>query len=355
MSYNLVLEKSGQNSVGLIKDLYEVLSSSGFEVHAFRDVEILDPQQEKSKGKELFISRNGKHFSMSASPFDNFFSTTDDIPVDDSLRVHCGVFGVSINTSFISNDLYYNQPTNNPSQSVKNVCGGACIPKNDFFDYQIFSDKKGWQWFIKISFNDVATGDEMNFFVMFGDIFEGENIKEGQYSLGSNTQGVSGMTWNGYTSYYIDPAYETTTDNPYRSTHPLMNYGTEKYNLFYTDINDDLVSHYLINSIVSTEYSLPNRNFGFNEHIYASSHNEFLGITPLFPFEFFVPKFTITEVKSMGKLPMGVVNQWGVENGEIRIINNKKIQFFHVFKRDQNQTPKSHMNKGMAIYIERGL
>lgn len=355
MSYNLILDRAGQDSRGLMDDLKEVLGSNGFKIEEYRDVDSTGNLDDVSRGKELFISRGNKHFSLHSSKYRTFRSTGIIENVDDVNDVNCGAFGVFANTDYLSPNLFYNQPSN---KSITDSAGGACcIPKEDYFDYKIYADKKGWQWFIKVSFLDQATQLKLNFFVMFGDLTEGVDATQGQYTLGSNYCSPTGQTST--QTFYRKDFNNGTTQNPNGTTHPLMSDNAENYNIYYKNDTGSIEDYHSLQSATSTSFvaGFGNRNYAFNRGIMEHSFNGFLGITTLMPFEFFAPILSADNkiLKSMGQLKLGVVNHDGIEDEEIRIINNKKIQFFHVFIKREDHTILTSQNRNMGIYIERGL
>lgn len=352
MAYNLKIERQGANSRQFMDDLKEVLSSNGFKVDEYRDMPFI-ASQEKSRGRELFVRRGIFYFSFSCSPYSDIYKTDlEQVPSpapDD--RTYTGAFGVFANTGYDQNLNFYEQPSNDIGKSFGSGC---LIPYDDYFNFEIYSDKKGLNWFFHFNFEDV-NGDIIRTYVFWGlglGYTLADTNGEGSYTMGSLGLGRSGDTILQSSGYHVDPL---TSSNGFGAfpVHPLMN--QDYVNIYYKDEFGDYVTQSnTIDPELTTNYNR-NRGFSFVRQTLEAGYNEYLGISPLFRTEITVPKFTQNERKRMVVMPAGIIKQEAAEHGEIRIVDGKKIQFFDVMRKREGQIITTHENYSFSLWIERGL
>lgn len=357
--YKLVSENNNITTIQLMTELNNFYNNSNnWSVVSFRDILGADPL----RGKELFIERDGKHYSMISSIYEYVNARDIEIletPQDGTGYTGTGHFTVYLNTSYNDTSTSYNQQSNQPSTVDNNSrYAGCCIPKNNNFNYRLFTTYDEYDFILEITF------DIYRFFVFWGDACKGQldtrNNPSGQYSLGHFSDYIENLRTAVQTDLYNDIeniSARRLQKNPFY----LLTDGDcrLKGNLFYYDINNELLTFNDIDYGTTTNCGRDNMAFlMYSQGLINSLSDDFFGNELFVKFKINVEKDTSVtrgEMIQFKEFDFGFCSDFGFNDGDIiELKNGLKLEILKFLRTDEDIKIESPFTRGMAMFIIRG-
>lgn len=356
--YNIEIKKENSNCISLLDDLYLIFLKKDFNIDKYdyiEDVDIL-------KNKELCVNKGNLFLSMNANKYrlTNCSQYTKNLLVEPKLTEEyqeTGSFGVSVNKNYNKDKDFAHQETNsiNSSISFKRPLACCSIPKQDIFDYTIYSDEKGYNFIVKIEFQD------MLFFSFFGSASNcGELFDGGSYCMANNFTDEEDIS----ICYSLNDNNENYGSSGLKYNFNFMNQEdfTAKLNIFFHNSNNELENYRdyrtsnVSTNLISKDSDSDRSGFTcFNSQMSKSLSNIYTQSSILVNFEIYCAEDDdLNNKKLFKKFNFGFCSPKIFKHGTIHKINNKYYEINKIFKDNNGISSKNIANNGLMMFIERG-
>ncbi len=351
--YRLVSENNNITTIQLMTALNDFYSNSeNWTVNIFRDILGADPV----RGKELFIERDSRYYSMTSSIYD--FINTDNVtnlvlPTDGTGYIGTGNFSVYLNTNFESFKNSWNQDGN--YTTVNTSRHSSCnIPRENDFNYRFFTTEDEYDFILEITFGIYR------FFVIWGDCLKGQldinGNPSGQYAIGHISEDQQNLRIALQTDLNDDrlnvSARRLTRNNLYTLSDTLWNF---RGNVLYYDNLNALVPATQIPVDVASNCG--NNNFNtlqYSDNILNSLNDDFFGNESFINYNLYV-EYDTDDARHLKTFDFGFCKSYNFFDGEIvELPNNRKFEVLYFLTNNKDVTFDSPFTKGMAFWIERG-
>lgn len=348
--YKEILNRKNTNNIQMITDIKDFFNNSKlWNVINFRDTLV-----EPSRGKELFIERDNKHYSFSTTIYNfiNIYGSADYLeqPLENSRFTGMGHFAVYLNSGYDQFSTSYEQPSNNLTPSNFNhMCSALPIPFSDTFNYRVLIEDDEYNFIIELEYNN------FKFYLFFGDLLKGNNDKNGnpsgQFSFGSYN--IDNSSGNSRICIQKDLYESGTSSLGYKfANNPF--YELNDFNFYYYDNLGNLTDQ-------DTFATVKTSNCGYNrfsisnytDYTIRSINNDFFGIEQLINLELYLEE-TDDNIILLNQFNFGFLNDRNLNDKEILEINNEKYEILHFYydKKDVLDT-NNKITKGIAMFIKR--
>lgn len=357
--YNIEIKKENSNCISLLDDLYYLFIEKGFNIDKYNYIDNADIL----KNKELCVNKGNLYLSMNANKYrlTNSSDETENIllePVLTETYQETGSFGVSVNKNYNSNKNFGHQETNSINSVFYYYPVSCCsIPKEDVFDYTIYSDKNGFNFIVKIEFQN------MSFFSFFGSASKcGELFDGGGYCFSNNFTDEEDISI-GYSLNDNNDIYEDSNSNlKYNFNFMNQEDFKAKLNIFFYNSDNELENYRyyrtsnISTNLISKDSEEDRSGFTcFNSQLSKSLSNVYTQSSILVNFEIYCAEDNNLDNKKLfKKFNFGFCSPKIFKDGTIHKINNKYYEITKIFKDNQGISSKNIANNGLMMFIERG-
>jgi hypothetical protein len=350
--YKEILNKKNTNNIDMITDLNNFfIESKKWNLLNYRDIVI-----EPTRGKEMFIERDGKHYSFYSTKY-NYVNIEGNSPnyleqpLENSNVEGTGHFGVYLNTGYDQFNNAYSQPSNNLTNTNSNhMCSILPIPFSSVFNYRLLTTVDEYNFIIELEYNN------FKFYLFFGDLLKGQLDKNGNPSgqFCFSSYNIDSTSGNRRVGIQKDLYSDTINIDTYKTANNPL-HSVSNFNFYYYNNAGELIDQDLIASKVSGNCGFLNTGFlnTNTDFVLRSINDDFFGLEHLINFELYFEE-SDDNVLLLSDFSFGFLNDRNINDKEIIIINDKKYEILHFYYNKKDVLDiNSKITKGIAMFIER--